>query len=713
MNEQPMNAIAAAAWPADRIAEAIEALARRAGLRPRAAASDTSTPAHDNEQGFEHWLDHTCSKLGLEMEAVDAHGGELSATLRAAAPALLRLPSSHVGDNPASGYLLLLGASGRQLQLLRPDLRMMHVPLEIVRATLCADVEAPASAEIDALLARSELPARRRAAVRRTLVQERSAAQRFAGIWLLRLPPSASAWTQLLRARVPSRLLLMLGIFALLYALEIAGWALIGRGALAGRLDAGWLFAWALLLLGMVPLRMAGGWLQGALSIDAGLLLKQRLLSGALQMDMQQVRQQGAGQLLSRVIESQALESLALNGGFAVLIALLELLLAGWVLTQGAGGGWHAALLVAWLGVGAWFAASYYRRLQGWTSSRLQLTQELIERMVGHRTRLVQRAAHTHVEEDGELDRYLETSQHFDRAFVPLASGLPRGWLLLALTGLAPVFVAGNATPTALAIALGGVLLGYRGLAAVSFGIAALLRAAIAAKEVAPMFDAAARELAAPALLTSPAADGNAGKVLVQARDLVYRHQANGEPVLDGCNLTIQRGDRVLLEGPSGGGKSTLASLLVGLRRPDAGLLLLDGLDQATLGDSWRRSSTGAPQFHENHVLTGPFAFNLLMGRRWPASETDMREADALCRELGLGDLIDRMPSGLMQIVGETGWQLSHGERSRMYLARALLQKSELVVLDESFAALDPDTLERCLRCALKQSSTLMVIAHP
>ena len=71
------------------------------------------------------------------------------------------------------------------------------------------------------------------------------------------------------------------------------------------------------------------------------------------------------------------------------------------------------------------------------------------------------------------------------------------------------------------------------------------------------------------------------------------------------------------------------------------------------------------------------------------------------------------MPSGLMQIVGETGWQLSHGERSRLYLARALLQKAELVVLDESFAALDPETLTQCLRCALSRASTLVVIAHP
>jgi ABC-type ATPase involved in cell division len=51
------------------------------------------------------------------------------------------------------------------------------------------------------------------------------------------------------------------------------------------------------------------------------------------------------------------------------------------------------------------------------------------------------------------------------------------------------------------------------------------------------------------------------------------------------------------------------------------------------------------------------------------------------------------MPAGLLQMVGETGWQLSHGERSRLYIARALLQRAELIILDESFAALDPENL--------------------
>ena len=154
-------------------------------------------------------------------------------------------------------------------------------------------------------------------------------------------------------------------------------------------------------------------------------------------------------------------------------------------------------------------------------------------------------------------------------------------------------------------------------------------------------------------------------------------------------------------------------ALLTGLRQPVSGLLLLNVLDRHTLGDSWHRLATEAPQFHENHIFGGTLAFNLLMGREWSASGQAIEEASALCVELGLGDLLERMPSGMMQTVGETGWQLSHGERGRVFLARALLQGAQLTVLDESFAALDPETLAICLDCARRYATTLVVLAHP
>ena len=71
------------------------------------------------------------------------------------------------------------------------------------------------------------------------------------------------------------------------------------------------------------------------------------------------------------------------------------------------------------------------------------------------------------------------------------------------------------------------------------------------------------------------------------------------------------------------------------------------------------------------------------------------------------------MPSGLHQVVGDSGWQLSHGERSRVFLARALLQDAEVLVLDETFGALDPVTVQTCMDAVLKRARTLIVVAHP
>ena len=174
------------------------------------------------------------------------------------------------------------------------------------------------------------------------------------------------------------------------------------------------------------------------------------------------------------------------------------------------------------------------------------------------------------------------------------------------------------------------------------------------------------------------------------------------------------RGARAcVLEGPSGSGKTTFASMLAGLQPPDSGLLLVDGLDRSVLGPAaWRSRVVLAPQSHDNYLMAGSLAFNLLMGRRWPAAPQDIAEAEAVCQELGLGDLLRRLPSGIHQIIGETGWQLSQGEKVRVFLARALLQRPDLLVLDESFGSLDPENVSRALRCVSNRAGTVLAIAH-
>ena len=707
--------VAAMWWPLERLAEGMEVLAQRSGLKP-ASADGLSVPptlGSGDVGDIGRWIDWAAGRIGVEAEAVDASVPDFHDMLLDAGPAVLAC------DDPRGlGFLLLLGSGPGGLRVIGPDLRTRRLSAEHVRAVVCWHLEAPLLPEIDALLESAGVPARRRPGVRAALLRERLASERVGVCRVLRLPAAAGFWQQLAQARLPRRVRGMLAVFAALYCLEFAGWGLIGDAALGGRLDMGWLAAWLLLMLSMIPLRLLGGWLDATFALDAGRILKARLLAGALRMDLESVRRQGVGHLLGRVMESQALESLALNGGLGVLVAILELGFAAWILWLGAGAAYHLPLLAVWVGLTAGGVWSYHGRMRAWTFVRLDMTHDLIERMVGHRTRLAQeRPSRRAAQEDQAMNSYLDRSRAMDQASMPVMAILPAGWMMAGLAGLAPAFVSGGATPGMLAISLGGIMVAQRALGNVAGGLAGIARASIAWSQVGEFFHAARAEDAPQPFLTigQMGAGGTTMEKmpLVEANGLSFRYGASGEPVLKGVDLTIRRGDRILLEGASGGGKSTLASLLSGLRAPGSGLLLLNGLDRHTLGDNWHRLATEAPQFHENHVLSGTLEFNLLMGREWPASPEDLREAEALCAELGLDSLIARMPSGLMQRVGETGWQLSHGEKSRIFLARALLQKAQLTIMDESFAALDPETLDKCLKCALRYGTTLMVIAHP
>lgn len=715
------------AWPANRLAEALEALALRSGLRPKSVELPIP-PAGiaDEPRRLGLWIESVANTLGVEAEPSEIRYAEVERKLASAAPALIRC---------SDGRLLALLDEGT---VLGPDLEVHRLGADVIRAELCADVEAPLTGALDGLLAVAQLTARpetcerplsneldelleaasirgrRRERVREALLRERLAGTRVGYAWLLRLPPGSSFSLQLKLAQVPRRLGLLAGAHLIQYVLWLAAWFVVGVGALEGRLDRGLLLAWALLLFTLVPIRGLITWLQGVVSITAGGILKERLLCGALRLKPDEIRHQGAGQLLGRVIESEALESLALSGGFLALVSVIELVLAAVVLGAGAGGVGQALLLALWAAMAAVLGWRYFQEERRWTESRIGMTHDLVERMVGHRTRLAQEPReHWHDAEDQSLERYQTVSKAVDRRGALLMAIIPRGWLVVGVAGLAPAFVSGSPA-AALAVSVGGLLLAYRAFKRLSSGMWNLTEAAIAWKQVAPLFEAAAREEnpGSPALATMPSASER--EAVVEARDLVFRYPNQPEPVLQRCNLSIAAGDRLLLEGPSGGGKSTLASLLTGMLRPESGLLLARGLDRQTLGTSgWLRRVASAPQFHENHVLTGTFAFNLLMGKDGWITEKDHEDAEAICRELGLGPLLEKMPAGMLQMVGESGWQLSHGERSRLYIARALLQGSDVLIFDESFAALDPENLRLALDCVVKRASTVMVIAHP
>lgn len=708
-------------WSPSQLGSGLEALARRSKLQPSpaqvphppssiASLDDTA----ESRDALNQWIESAAAWLGLEAEPSTVTYEGLERLIENAGPAVLQVPGSS-----APRFLFLLPRNRGRVSVLAPDLRAVPLQLEAVRALLCRRLEETVAPEVDGLLDEAGIPEARCGAARAALLLERLRTKEVGGCWLIRQSPGASFSSQANRAHLPRRLGILLLAHAAEYLLLIVSWWLIGRAALSGHLDNGWLLAWALILLTLVPFRVLSTWLQGVLAINGGILLKQRLLFGALRLKPEEIRHKGVGQFLGEVMESEAVESLALSVGFQGLTAAIELIAAEVVLSQGVGRGLELVLLPAWVALTLLMGARYFQQRQRWTESRLSMTNDLTERMIGHRTRLAQEARHHwHDGEDEELERYLEMSERMDRAAALLMAIAPRGWLILGTLGLTWAFVASQGLNITLAISLGGILLAYRALKRLSLGLISLADAIISWQQVAPLFQAAGRPQlqGSPAIAFTPAArnDGDGNHAVMEGHDLVFRYQDRGEPVLKGCSLTIRRGERVLLEGSSGGGKSTLASLLVGLRVPQSGLLLLHGLDRQTLGEQgWRQRVVSAPQFHENHVLSETFAFNLLMGRRWPPREEDMREASAICGELGLGPLLDKMPAGMLQMVGETGWQLSHGERSRVYIARALLQGAEVVIFDESFAALDAENVRLALDCVLQRASTLLVVAHP
>lgn len=707
-------------WPLSQLGVGVEALARKSRLAPRPvqipappSSVASQSGAARNHEALNQWIESAAGWLGLEAEPFAVPYEGLHRMLKSAGPAVLRLD----GDgNPE--FLLVLPRHRRRMTVLAPDLRIVPMQTETVRDLLCRDLEEPAAQEIDQLLEEAGIASRRRGPARRAMLRERLGSKQVGACWLLRQSPGSSFWAQAQRLALPSRLGLLLMAHVAEYALLIASWWLIGRAALAGHLDYGWLLAWALILLTLVPFRLLSTWLQGVLGINAGILFKQRLLFGALRLKPDEIRRKGVGQFLGQVMESEAVEALALTVGFQGLTAAVELIAAEIVLSQGAGRTFELMILPVWVAITLLMGARYFRDRQRWTQTRLAMTNDLTERMVGHRTRLAQEPRQNwHAGEDEALERYLDISGKMDGAAARLTAIAPRGWLVLGLVGMTWAFVTSSQSSNfAFAIALGGILLAYRALKRLAAGLASLADAVISWQQVAPLFHAAARPdlHGSPAIALGPSMENGDAGAIMEAHDLIFCYQDRGEPVLRGCNLAIRAGDRVLLEGSSGGGKSTLASLLIGMRSPQSGLLLFRGLDRQTIGDQgWRRRVASAPQFHENHVLTGTFAFNLLMARHWLPHEKDMEEAETICRELGLGPLLEKMPAGMLQMVGESGWQLSHGERSRLYIARALLQGADILIFDESFAALDPENVRLSLDCVLNRARTALVMAHP
>ncbi|HKP56518.1 MAG TPA: ABC transporter ATP-binding protein [Polyangiales bacterium] len=700
--------LVASLWPVDRLAEAIEQLSRRSGYAARSCGSPPHDPAREPSRA---WMNALAMRLGVELEPVVPRYRELPAFIARAAPGLLQ-----VRCDARPFFLVLLGAGSRGIRVLAPDSSVHTLARTRVIRLLREERERSITAEVDTLLAGVEASSRARSRMRERLTLHRLGQRELRTCWLVRPTPTSGATTFLREA--PALLVGILLNHLLLSAVLAGSFWVLGRAALEARLETQWFFGWIAVIACSIPLRLIEVWWQGSFSLRVGTLLKQQLLAGVLKLRPDEVRLDGIGRHFGRVAEAEAVELLALGGGLLALLSLLDLILAGVILQGGAGGVLQLAALALWTAFAFVLGYRHYAAQRAWSRARVDITHDLLERMLGHRTRLAQLPLEQwHDAEDQRLRDYSETSKVMDARTSHLTSLLTGGWLLLALLTLLPAFVTGSAEVSSLAISVGGILLALRAFDEIAVFFQQLSLAAASFEQIRELLHASVRPVATakiPLELEVAASASAADAVVLEARGLSFRHAKRSRAVLENCSLSIARGDRILLEGPSGGGKSTLVALLTGLRTSEAGVLLLRGLDRATFGVSgWRRRVTAAPQFHENHVLTGSFAYNLLLGREWPVSAESRDEALAVCRELGLSELVAKMPSGLDELVGETGWQLSHGEKSRLYIARTLLQGGELVILDESFASLDPETMSLAVRCVLQRAPAVLVVSHP
>ncbi|MXQ92138.1 hypothetical protein E5288_WYG012363 [Bos mutus] len=183
-----------------------------------------------------------------------------------------------------------------------------------------------------------------------------------------------------------------------------------------------------------------------------------------------------------------------------------------------------------------------------------------------------------------------------------------------------------------------------------------------------------------------------------------------GFPVLRDFSLTLPPGKIVALVGQSGGGKTTVASLLERFYDPTAGVVTLDGQDLRTLDPSWLRSQV-IGFISQEPVL---FGTTIMENIRFGKVDASDEEVYAAAREANAHEFITSFPEGYNTIVGERGATLSGGQKQRLAIARALIKQPAVLILDEATSALDSES-ERVVQEALDRASagrTVLVIAH-
>ncbi|MEN6553274.1 MAG: ABC transporter ATP-binding protein [Methanobacterium sp.] len=190
--------------------------------------------------------------------------------------------------------------------------------------------------------------------------------------------------------------------------------------------------------------------------------------------------------------------------------------------------------------------------------------------------------------------------------------------------------------------------------------------------------------------------------------NVLFSYSDKSHFILKNFNLRISVGKTTAIVGQSGAGKSTIADLVMGLIRPDEGDIIFNGKSISHFPDSWRQKIGYVAQ--DTFLFNESIRFNLLIAKP-EANEQDLIDALEMA---SANEFVSKLTDGLDTLIGDRGVRLSGGERQRLALARALLRKPSLLILDEATSNLDSDNEKKILRSIddLHGEITILMIAH-
>ncbi len=195
----------------------------------------------------------------------------------------------------------------------------------------------------------------------------------------------------------------------------------------------------------------------------------------------------------------------------------------------------------------------------------------------------------------------------------------------------------------------------------------------------------------------------------IKFENISFSYPSKEERVIENFSLHIGPGERIAFVGPSGSGKSTLANLVLGLYKPNAGVIRIDDVPQEEINLRWFRRQV-AIVMQESLLLSGSIRENIRFAKP-DATDEEVRQA---AREANAEAFIAELPGGYESEVGERGVSLSGGQRQRISIARAILRNPKVLILDEATSALDYES-ERLIQDALERLArgrTVITIAH-